>query len=168
MFSSFLFLGIMKMGSSYNSIMGWGKIIHFFLISNELQIVVLRLAEIHWVNRKPLFMENMPPVNSLLLCIFNFDSECGVFNITGCQWGYNHVFLSHIPQVFVSEASRLLTANGIALHLLRVWSRGDKAGDECGVCAVRCKAEMCWKLSFICERSVWNGGSESSDMSYLP
>lgn len=64
-------------------------------------------------------MENMPPFNSSLRT-FNLDSDCGVCNITGCQWGYNHVFLSHIPQVFVSEASRLLTANGIALHLLCV------------------------------------------------
>ncbi len=98
------------------------------------------------------------------LWTFNLDSDYGVCNITGCQWGYNHVFLSHIPLVFVSKATRLLTANGIALHLVCVWSRGDTAGDECGICAVSCEAEMPWKPSFICGRSVWNGGSESSDM----
>lgn len=131
--SSSFILGVVKKGSSYEflkSIMSWGTIIpgNFFLKKVKLYTNSSH-TEIHchtsrFINRSLWFMENTLSVN-ISLWTFNLDTDCGVCNIMGCQWGYNHVFLSHIPQVFVSEASRLLTDNGIALHLLCVWSRGD-------------------------------------------
>lgn len=78
-----------------------------------------------------------------------------VWNIICCQRGYNHVFLPHIPPVFVSEGSQLLTGNRIALQRLCVWSRGDKAEDEWGICSVSLGAEQSWRTSFISERGVW-------------
>lgn len=35
-----------------------------------------------------------------------------------------------------------------------IWSHGGKAGDGCGICAVSCEAEVYWKPSVMCCRSV--------------
>lgn len=82
-------------------------------------------------------------------------------NNTRCQWGYNHVFLCDIPQVFVSQASRLLTAKGIALHFLCIWSPW-----RWGRRWVWNPCRQLWgrdvfEASFICRRSVWNGRTQS-------
>lgn len=80
------------------------------------------------------------------------------------QRGYNHVFLSRVPQVVAIEAPRPLTANGIALQPVCGWSHRDELGDECGISAVSWEAGTSPNPSFMCGRSAWDGGTSACQL----
>lgn len=147
--------------------MGWGTITRsMFFTWNKWRIQLWQKSfAVHrgWLKDHFGLWKNAPPVNSPL-CEHPTLTVTAVCAISRGASRVTIMFSSPIfPGFFVSEASRLLTANGIALRLLCVWFRRDEAGDDCGIRAVSCEAKMSRKPSVIC-RSVWNAGSESFDM----